>query len=111
MTSTAARNRAERRPFTITKFGRHKDGYFHARVTINGETIYTHCQSGSWMIPGHIGDRPVLKELVSMEIKKELQSKVRTVLKAEQPKKPATVTGSSDANNDVTGDTHEQEDQ
>lgn len=43
--------------FRITKFGRHKDGYFHARVSINGETVYVHCQWGSWFLPREVGSR------------------------------------------------------
>ena len=55
-------HRADRRPFTISKFGYHEDGYLHARVVVAGRKFYFHCKYGSWMAPGRVGGRQVLKE-------------------------------------------------
>lgn len=68
-----------RRPFTITKFSRHELGYLHARVTPkDGKPVYVHCRFGSWMAPGTINGRSVLKEL-TMPVKIELQKKAGTL--------------------------------
>lgn len=76
--------RGGRRGFTITKFGRHEDGYLHARVTPkDGKPVYVHCRFGSWMAPGTINGNPVLKE-VTMPVKVELQVKARAIEKAER---------------------------
>lgn len=41
-------------------FGRHRDGYLHARIIVDGATrVYFHCRYGSWLAPG---DRGVMKE-------------------------------------------------
>jgi hypothetical protein len=54
-----------RRSMTITKFGRHADGYLHARVTVNGgATLYVHRKFGSWFCPGVERGRSVLKEVL-----------------------------------------------
>jgi hypothetical protein len=38
--------------FQILRFGRHREGYLQAQVTVSGsEPIYVHRRSGSWMIP------------------------------------------------------------
>lgn len=84
----------ERRGFTITKFGVHEDGYFHAFVVINGDRYYVHRRFGSWMAPGSISGRAVLKEVESicggeisaMDIKRALQDKARPVEKARRAK-------------------------
>ena len=49
--NAAVRNEYSRRNFTITKFGKHRDGYLHAMVTLNGERFYIHRQWGSWLMP------------------------------------------------------------
>lgn len=52
--------------FRVTKFGRHRDGYFHARITVNSETFYVHCRWGSWMVPTTVGEtRSGQRELLS----------------------------------------------
>ena len=90
-----AEDRAERRGFTITKFGKHEAGYFHARVTVDGRPIYMHLRYGSWMCPGEIGGRAVQKEIEALvvgtsvegegkAIKEALQAKVHTIEKAER---------------------------
>lgn len=65
-----------RRTWTITKFGRHTDGYLHARVTVNATTIYVHHKSGSWMAPGESGGKAVLKEVLK-PVAEALQAKGR----------------------------------
>jgi hypothetical protein len=52
----------DRRRFAIEKFGRHRDGYLHARVIFDGRPYYISCQFGSWLLPGQINGREVLKE-------------------------------------------------
>jgi hypothetical protein len=37
--------------FRVPRFGRHRDGYFHGEVSLNGETFYVSCQWGSWQLP------------------------------------------------------------
>lgn len=78
----------DRRPFTITKLSRHEDGYLHARVTPSGgQPIYVHRRYGSWMAPGEIGGRKVMKELEAFGLptaaKVELQRKARALERAE----------------------------
>jgi len=51
--------------FRVLHFGRHPDGYLHARVQANGGPIYVHCRWGSWMAPGTVNGKPVLKEVLS----------------------------------------------
>lgn len=46
----------------IEKFGRHADGYLHARVKVGEERFYFHRRYGSWLAPGHVGQAAVLKE-------------------------------------------------
>lgn len=88
-----AEDRSERRGFTITKFGKHESGYFHARVTVDGRAIYMHARFGSWMCPGEQDGRAILKEIEALvagtsvggkEIKEALQSKVRAIERAER---------------------------
>jgi hypothetical protein len=86
-------DRAERRGYTITKFERHEDGYYHARVTVDGKPIYMHRRYGSWLCPGTVNGRAILKEVEPLligtsvdgyakEIKESLQSKVHATEKA-----------------------------
>lgn len=95
-----ARQGVERamREFTITKMSRHEMGYLHARITpAGGRPIYVHRRFGSWMAPGKIGDREVMKELESFGLpqaaKVELQRKARALERAE--------TGDDDAPDDT----------
>lgn len=79
----------ERRDFTITKFGRSEDGYFHARVTpAGGKPVYVHRKHGSWLAPGRVRGRELLKELEGLgfpiEVKVELQKKARAIERAER---------------------------
>lgn len=80
LSQTAARKAVEgrtRRGFTITKFGRHEDGYFHARVTgSDGTPVYVHRRYGSWLAPGSLQGRAVMKEVV-YDVAVELQRKAR----------------------------------
>lgn len=46
----------------IERFGRHADGYFHARIVVGGRRFYLHRRYGSWLAPGTWGGRAVLKE-------------------------------------------------
>lgn len=82
-----------RRGFTITKFGRHGAGFYHARVTVDGNAIYVHRRFGSWMCPGVIEGRTVVKEVEALlvgtscegrgkEVKEALQSRVHSAEKA-----------------------------
>jgi hypothetical protein len=83
--ASVERATGERRGFTITKFGRHEDGYLHARVTPAGGTpIYVHRKFGSWMAPGELKGRPVLKEIAQKEVKVALQAKAFSLEKAER---------------------------
>lgn len=61
------------RNFEIVRFGRHRDGYLHAQVTLGGAPVYVHCRFGSWLIPSEpqgkdcpvsFGRRAVLKEVL-----------------------------------------------
>lgn len=79
----------ERRSFTITKFGRHPElGYFHARVTHGGRTFYVHRKWGSWLAPGKVRGRELMKELealgIPFEAKVELCRRARLVERAER---------------------------
>lgn len=59
----AVRDSYDRKRFTIERFGRHRDGYLHAQVKIDGtQVLYIHRRYGSWLVPGHIKGRTVLKE-------------------------------------------------
>lgn len=49
--SEALRESAALMGFKIVRFGRHRDGYLHAQVSVNGTLIYVHRRFGSWMIP------------------------------------------------------------
>jgi hypothetical protein len=49
--SAAISGEYARRDFTITKFGRHRDGFLHAQVTLSGDRFYVHCKHGSWLLP------------------------------------------------------------
>jgi hypothetical protein len=60
--NAAVSSEYNRRIFTISKFGRHPDGWLHARVVVNGTPFYFHRRYGSWLAPGTIGLREVLKE-------------------------------------------------
>lgn len=74
----------ERRGFTITKFERHEDGYFHARVTPrDGNPVYVHRRFGSWLAPGTLRGRVVLRE-VQYDVKVALQQKARAVERQER---------------------------
>ena len=87
----AAREAAEavgaisaRREFTISKFGRHENGYLHARCVTMGRSWYVTNRYGSWLLPGHIHGRAVLKEpeavwgnVLGREIKYALAAKAR----------------------------------
>lgn len=39
--------------FHIVRFGRHRDGYYHAEVTIGtgNDQVYVHRRWGSWLVP------------------------------------------------------------
>lgn len=75
-----------RREFTVSKFGRHADGYLHARVVVNGRAFYFHDRWGSWLAPGHSpSGRELYKEpeallgsLMGREVKWDLAAKART---------------------------------
>lgn len=50
----------DRKRLKIDKFGRHRDGYLHARVLVDGDRVaYFHRRYGSWLAPGNEG---MLKE-------------------------------------------------
>lgn len=94
-----------RRGFTITKFGRHEDGYFHAWVNIDGDRFYVHRRHGSWLAPGKVGERAVLKELEALmpdglDVKVALQLKARAVEKAERAEEEADAPQDGDAGPD-----------
>lgn len=79
------------RDFTITKFSRHEEGYFHARVTAEDKTVYFHRKYGSWMAPGTKGKQHLLKEVeglfsadVATPIKQALAAKARAMEKQER---------------------------
>lgn len=110
-----AEDRAERRGFTITKFGRHETGYFHARVTIDGQPFYLHRRFGSWMAPGEVDGARVMKEVEGIvlgtsvqgrgkEIKEALQQKARATEKAERRNDPDQEEDSSAAEEDDATD-------
>jgi hypothetical protein len=47
------------RELTVTKLERHHDGYWTARVSVNGETVAVHLRCGAWYAnvpgkPGHL---------------------------------------------------------
>jgi hypothetical protein len=83
MIEEAARAAAEtigalraQRHFTVSKFGRHPDGYPHARVVMDGRPYYFHCRYGSWLAPGHLNGKGLLKEpeaLLGAEIGREVR--------------------------------------
>jgi hypothetical protein len=94
----AAREAAEavgainaRRRFTVSKFGRHADGYLHARVVVDGRPYYFHRRYGSWLAPGQVGTKSVLKEAealvgpeIGREVKYALAGKARAWLSSER---------------------------
>lgn len=93
---------SERRTFTIAKFGRHTEGYFHARVAIGGRAFYTHRKSGSWLVPGTVGSREVLKEWVDRDILEALAAKARAWEKAERAKAEQEGEGTQDGSKGKT---------
>lgn len=49
--------------FRVVRFGRHRGGYFHGEVSLNGDKFYVSCEWGSWMLPttpGAHGGREIL---------------------------------------------------
>lgn len=58
----AVRGAYDRRRFAIEKFGRHRDGYLHARVISDGRPYYITCRYGSWTLIGKIDGQSVEKE-------------------------------------------------
>lgn len=58
----AVRAAYDRRQFVIEKFGRHRDGYLHARLLVGERPVYITCQYGSWLAPGQLDGREVDKE-------------------------------------------------
>lgn len=115
-----AQEKAERRGYTITKFGRHDNGYFHARVTVDGRGFYMHARFGSWMVPGQLNGATVMKEVEGLvvgtsvegrgkEIKEVLQQKVHAIQKAERlaarpPQEDSNAAESDDTDPDSAGD-------
>lgn len=101
-----AEDERERREFTITKFGRHENSYFHARVTIAGTSYYVHRRYGSWMAPGEQGGRAVLKEIDALigrnaiDVKTALQTKARAIEKAERRERGETDAPAADDSSD-----------
>lgn len=87
--NAAMRSIYDRQTFTIEKFGRHPDGYYHARVRIGEQAYYLHLKYGSWLVPGHIKGRPVLKEPeallgpIGSEVKYALSEKWFPIYQAE----------------------------
>lgn len=73
--------------FTVEKFGRSSQGYFHAKVLIEDQPLYVHRRYGSWMAPGHIKGKPVLKE-IPLVLKETLQVKARAIEKQENHDRP-----------------------
>jgi hypothetical protein len=69
--------------FTVDKFGRHRDGYLHARVLIGEEAFYVHRRFGSWMLPGAINGRHVLREVLA-PYNVALQERARPFERAER---------------------------
>lgn len=106
----SVRKATEQRGFSIVRFGVHDDGYFHARVTINGQPFYVHRRYGSWMAPGTLNKRPILKEIEAiggedvnaMAIKTALQKKARA---AEQGRATST---NEEVEEDVSADTTDE---
>jgi hypothetical protein len=96
----------KRRGFTITKFGKHPDGYYHARVTPSGgATVYVFCKYGSWMAPGSIKGKAVLKEVVHKEVLEELARMARAARRKEGRSNGDTDTGEgSDEGPDADGE-------
>lgn len=68
-----------RMQFKVERFERHRDGYLHARVVVGEQAHYFHRRYGSWLAPGHVGGKAVLKEpeaLLGSEIGRELKFKL-----------------------------------
>lgn len=70
-----------RRPYTITKFSRHRDGHLHCRITFDGETYYAHERFGSWMVDVERDGKTIMKEVLS-PYKEELAARGRQFRKA-----------------------------
>jgi hypothetical protein len=88
----AIREISARRRFTVSKFARHQDGYLHARVIVDGQRWYFHCRYGSWLAPGQIGTRTVLREpegllgqVIGREVKYTLAEKARSFKDTQPP--------------------------
>jgi hypothetical protein len=67
--------------FRITKFSMHPDGYLHARLSTEGVTYYVHDRFGSWMAPGSVDGKIVLKDVLS-PYRNALADKARAFRKA-----------------------------
>lgn len=78
--------------FTVSRFGKHPDGYFHAKVSVGDKSFYVHRRFGSWLAPGEINGKAVLKE-INYEIKQALQQKARAYEKTERNAPNPTDTG------------------
>lgn len=114
-----AQEKAERRGYTITKFGRHDNGYWHARVTVDGQGYYLHRRFGSWMAPGQLNGLTIMKEVEGLvvgssvdgrgkEIKEVLQQKAHAIEKAERlaarPQEDSNAAESDNTDADHAGD-------
>lgn len=61
--NAAVRDAYDRKRFTIARFGRHRDGYLHALIEVDGERrFYFHLRYGSWLAPGQFNGQERLKE-------------------------------------------------
>lgn len=90
------------RQLTVTKLERHLDGYWQARVSINGETVPVHRKFGAWYAdvpdkPGHLrGVMPwvavVLAEKVRQIERREREAReARRVAAVASGRVPVTV--------------------
>lgn len=74
----------DRRPFTITKFEQHPDGYYTARVTSGDETLTVDNQYGSWL--GHRRLAPRSRTFVLCDLRRD----VAAALQAKVPRRART---------------------
>lgn len=102
--NAAVRDQYDRRTFTVARFGRHRDGYLHALIQIEGgPSAYFHCRYGSWLAPGTWNGRAVLKEpeallgtVLGTAVKYELSEQSRKFNPTPPPEEVSDERGSDD---------------
>lgn len=85
----AVKDSWDRKRFEVDKFGRHRDGYLHALVVVDGEQRYYFTRRhGSWLAPGNFEGRERLKEpeaLLGSELGRSVKYKLAEIAQKFHP--------------------------